>query len=399
MTSSPRPQLLRRVLARLLPALALAVAAMAGAASAPVEAAPAAAPAVAPVALPGPAPRARPAGTDTAAVNAACAKCHAEVAAEWAGSMHRQAWVDPVFEEAYEIEPLAFCRSCHAPESDPESMPTAAAQDVGVACTTCHVQEQGGRSVVVGAHGAPASSPHPVLADARMATTSACASCHQFDFPRREGAAMQDTVREHAASRFAATPCQTCHMPERKAADGRRWKSHAFAVISDPAMVRSAATARAERTGARTLRVDIEPRGAGHAFPTGDMFRRLEVRAVAVDAKGRAIAQATPVHLGRTFGDRVKGAHGFSMERIELEDSRLPPPGAGPGATVELRFPISVGSAQVRWQLVYQRMSTAMAASFGVEQALDEIIVAEGAVAPVGPSVGAATAPREERGR
>ncbi len=389
---------LRRAL-RLAPLLAVAGAGLAAAmGQTEVEAAPAGPPAAL-VALPGPAPRARREGTDVAAVNAACARCHAEVAAEWRGSMHRQAWVDPVFEEAYDIEPLAFCRSCHAPESDPESMPTAAAQDVGVACTTCHVQETGQGSVVVGAHGAPASSPHPVLADARMATTSACASCHQFDFPRREGAPMQDTVREHASSRFASTPCQTCHMPQKKAANGRTWKSHAFSVISDPAMIRRAATARADRAGPRVLRVAIEPAGAGHAFPTGDMFRRLEVRAVAVDIAGAVVAQAPPVHLGRTFGDRLKGAHGFAMDRIELEDSRIAPPGAGAGTTVELRFPMSVRGAEVRWQLVYQRMSTAMAASFGVEQALDEIVVAEGVVAPLGPPVEAASAPREERGR
>lgn len=348
--------------------------------------------------LPGPAPRPRPEGVDVAAVNAACASCHVEIAAEWKGSMHRQAWVDPVFQEAYDIEPLPFCRSCHAPEADPAAMPGAAAQDVGVACTTCHVQQTStGGSVVVGAHGASPGSPHPVLADARMGTTSACGSCHEFDFPRLPGAPMQSTLTEHAGSRFAASPCQTCHMPEKKAG-GRTWRSHAFAVIGDPAMVRAAATARAERTGPRSLRVVVEPRGAGHAFPTGDMFRRLEVRAVAVDPAGRTVARAEPVHLGRTFADQKVGAHGVSLERVEVADSRVPAPGAGPAPTVELRFPVAVGGAEVRWQLAYQRMPTAMAASFGVEQALDEIIVTEGALAPTSSAASAAT-PREERGR
>src|SRR5690606_14792666 len=125
---------------------------------------------------------------------------------------------------------------------------------VGVACTTCHVQETRAGSVVAGAHGAPAGAPHPVLADARMGTAAACGSCHEFDFPRLPGAPMQSTVSEDAGSSFAAVPCEGCHMPERKAG-GRTWKSHAFAVIADPAMVRRAATARAEREGPRGVRV------------------------------------------------------------------------------------------------------------------------------------------------
>jgi hypothetical protein len=375
-------------------AVVVGLAAVAGAADV-VRAAPGAAPAPA-VDLPGPAPRARLEGADAAAANAACAACHVAIAAEWEGSMHRQSWADPVFQEAYDIEPLPFCRGCHAPESDPEVFPTAAAQDVGVACTTCHVQEMAAGDVVVGAHGAP-GAPHTVLADARMATAAACGSCHQFDFPRVPGAPMQSTLSEHAASSFAGEPCQSCHMPSKEAG-GRRWRSHAFAVIDDPGMVRRAATARAERDGPRALRVTIEPRGAGHAFPTGDMFRRLEVRAIAVDPSGREVARAEPVHLGRTFSDRPHGGP-LALERVEIADTRIPPPGAGPGREVVLRFPRSVAGAEVRWQLAYQRMPTAMAASFGVEQALDEIVVTEGAIPPAGAAGRAAGAPREERGR
>src|SRR5882724_7035225 len=49
------------------------------------------------LALPGPAPRARPKGQDAAAANDACGACHREIAAEWRGSMHKAAYVDPVF--------------------------------------------------------------------------------------------------------------------------------------------------------------------------------------------------------------------------------------------------------------------------------------------------------------
>src|SRR5688572_209175 len=132
-------------------------------------------------ALPGPAPRARTEGHDPAAENARCAECHTEIAAEWKGSLHQEAWTDPVFQKAYAIEPVAFCRSCHAPESDSANAPTAGAQEVGVGCTTCHVQD----GEIVGVRGLAADGEqHAVRADERLGTKQACASCHQFDFPR-----------------------------------------------------------------------------------------------------------------------------------------------------------------------------------------------------------------------
>src|SRR5262245_3846410 len=76
-----------------------------------------------PPGLPGPAPRERAEGYDAGVENARCEGCHADVAAEWRGSMHQRAWTDPVFLAAYALEPLSFCRGCHAPEADPERSP------------------------------------------------------------------------------------------------------------------------------------------------------------------------------------------------------------------------------------------------------------------------------------
>src|SRR5262245_23511904 len=81
--------------------------------------------------LPGPAPQVRAVGYDVAAENQACEGCHAEIAAEWRGSLHHRAWDDPVFLTAYAIEPLAFCRGCHAPEAIPTDAPSEAARRLG----------------------------------------------------------------------------------------------------------------------------------------------------------------------------------------------------------------------------------------------------------------------------
>jgi hypothetical protein len=330
--------------------------------------------------LPGPAPRAhRTTAPDIKKANDECASCHAEIAEEWRASLHRQAWIDPVFQKAYAIEPAAFCRGCHAPEAKPSTMPGEAEQAVGVGCTTCHVQGE----TIVGA-AVSGRAPHGVFGDARMATRQACAACHQFDFPG-EPLPMQDTLNEHAASSFAATECQACHMPLvlPKGPSARPHKSHAFRVIDDPSMIRRAARLSASRLSARKVEITVAAGDVGHAFPTGDMFRRLEVRAEALSASGEVIAKADPVTLGRTFTDRPRDPEkSLAFHRTEAEDTRVPPPGAGPARVVELSFGKPVGAARIRWQVAYQRMGNAMAASFGVEQAIDEVIVGEGELPP-----------------
>lgn len=325
--------------------------------------------------LPRPAPIARAASFDAASANRACASCHTEVADEWRGSMHRQAWSDPVFQKAYAIEPLAFCRGCHAPEADPRELPSAAARDVGVACTTCHVD--GGH--VVGARATePGAAAHAMRVEPGLGTRAACASCHQFDFPGTKGAAMQDTLREHARSSYASVECQDCHMPVVVGADGRARRSHSFSVIGNDELLRSAVNVQAEVVGTRALELRLEGARVGHAFPTGDMFRRLELRARVVGADGLAKGNARPVHLGRRFGDRARPGGELAFDRVPTGDTRVPPPGAGVRrALLSFEHELARGD-ELRWEVAYQRMDDAMAASFGVDAVHDEVVVASG---------------------
>jgi hypothetical protein len=322
--------------------------------------------------------------TQRVAQNASCAGCHPDIAAEWMRSLHQRAWKDDVFQQAYAVEPLAFCRGCHAPESDPAREPTARAQAIGVGCVSCHLMADG-----VHAAKANARADHPIVVDATLATPQACARCHQFDFPidahQVHPEPMQDTLAEHAASLAATTPCQTCHMPMVDGMGGKH-RSHAFSVIADEAMLRRAVTTRAERLdgpAGPTVRVTLRAAAVGHAFPTGDMFRRVEVRAIAIDEHGATIATATPVALQRRFEDRPRdpGGSDLTFERVEAEDSRVPAPGRGE-RVVSLPLSRKASRARLVYSVVYQRMSTPMAAAFGVEQVLDEIVVARGELAP-----------------
>jgi Cytochrome c554 and c-prime len=319
--------------------------------------------------LPGPAPQARTAGYDAAAENRACEQCHADIAKEWSGSAHHRAWDDPVFQTAYAIEQLAFCRGCHAPEANPAGIPPEPARRLGVGCVTCHVQE----GDIVGVHGHVATSTrHAVRGDARLATVAACEGCHQFDFPQPQHAPMQGTVDEHRASRHASESCQHCHMATVRGDDGKEHRSHDFRVST--AMLRSAVKASASRAGEHAINVSLAAGRVGHAVPTGDMFRRLQVRARIVGEGGAA---AKPAVLARRF---VMMPSPEGPRRIQTGDDRLPP--TGDARQVQLPFAEAIKGREVRWEVAYQRMDPGMSAMFGVDPAADEVIVAEGVLAP-----------------
>ncbi len=95
-------------------------------------------------------------------LNAECEHCHEDIAAEWRDSLHAQAWTDPAFQRSYEREQKAFCRSCHAPESDPAvGEVSEAAAHVGVGCVSCHVPGESvdGAPVLAGPRGRADRAP------------------------------------------------------------------------------------------------------------------------------------------------------------------------------------------------------------------------------------------------
>jgi hypothetical protein len=319
-----------------------------------------------------------------AMTSASCTDCHAEIADEWQRSLHRRSWQDDVFQSAYAVEPLAFCRGCHAPGSDPGKLPAAEAAASGVDCVTCHVQRGG----VVGPGTHAAKADHPVFADTRMATSDACSGCHQFNFPPSARQivpqAMQSTAHEHEVSRFADTPCQSCHMPT--VGDGHSThRSHDFSVLGNREMIRGAATVTASRVGADQVAIAIAPGAIGHAFPTGDMFRRLEVRAEIRSERGEALSRLEPVTLGRRFADVPRPGPEPSFQRVQTGDDRVPAPGTGAPRRVLFTVPPS-SATLLHYQVVYQRMSAPMASTYRVDRALDEVIVAEGDISLVHPS-------------
>lgn len=295
------------------------------------------------VPMPGPAGSAYARGTREAD-DARCVRCHGAVAQEHQGSLHAKAFVEPSFQKGYTMEPIAFCRSCHAPEQAPVTEPDTFARSHGVACVTCH--QPGASGAVLagpsrGARGANATAaPHAVLRVDDLGTR-ACVSCHEFAFPNARGLGgkglMQKTVTEHAASAQREQSCASCHMPSD--ASGRR--SHRFTASRDFALLSAAVDVKASRDANGHVAFSLSSRGVGHAFPTGDLFRRLVLR---VKTPRGTREQA----FGRTF--RATRDAAGTTTRFEASDSRI-----APSQRVELALGGAPGDCA--WEVVYQRVT------------------------------------------
>jgi hypothetical protein len=279
--------------------------------------------------MPGPGPHALRSADAANAANRECEGCHADVAATWRASLHAQAYSDPLFRRAFAEEPARFCHDCHAPEPN---------EAMGVACITCH--DPNGTGEVLGApRPTPPRAPHRVRREQAFAGTAACAGCHEFRFPDADAGAdtnekMQRTVSEHAKSRFADRPCSSCHMPV-----AGETRSHRFAPDIHAAM-----SARAERHADR-LAVHLVPRAIGHAFPTGDLFRRVLVVAEVVDDDWLLLARAEK-SLARHFRFDAGVQREVSDDRLSSE------------TTIELDLGPRARGHDIVWRVEYQRIAT-----------------------------------------
>jgi hypothetical protein len=253
--------------------------------------------------------------TSAASANAACARCHDGVAAEWRRSNHAEAFRHETFQAAYRAEPLPFCAGCHAPLAN-AAAPRAPESDLGVACTTCH--------------------PGGVRA-ARDGADRACASCHEFPYPpeveNASGRLLQKTASEHKASSRSGVSCIDCHMPRVPGGPSGR-RDHAFFASRSRDFVASAAEIAARRE-ADALVVTFRRRGVGHALPTGDLFRRL---VVVVESDGAR---------------RVLPLQRFTKREQEL-DTR---PFADGQDTYTATVPTNGLAGALRWRVIYERVA------------------------------------------
>ncbi len=263
----------------------------------------------------------------------ACLPCHAGQHAQWAATGHARAWTKTSFRAAFALEPEGWCANCHAPlaeqnpfsvrdgraEYDPSRETTLTRE--GVNCAVCHVRD----GAVYGTKKNEGCA-FPVRADPLFATAGACAGCHDFAFPaalhpevRDSTEPMQATAAEFAASVHHARgeSCQSCHFAKNKKPTHDTNRTGSVRIDFD-----DEATGE---TGGRIVEARIRIPAIGHRWPTGDLFRSVDL--LVIDRGGRTIG-----------GHRVAVVYDHGQQKL-LNDSALRPDAAG-GVDQTIEIPV-----------------------------------------------------------
>jgi len=223
----------------------------------------------------------------------ACKACHAREHATWSTSRHAAAWTNGLFQREYRDTPRDWCIHCHAP-LEPQTLQAkqggGALADEGVGCAACHVR--GGRIV---ARERKPGSPHDAVVSPGFGGADFCGACHEFGFPVIDRSGVVVALTEHpmqaTLSQFKRGPyagsedgCHTCHLV------------HAHPGAHDPGMLRGALKLTACRDEDAAV-IALANVGAGHAVPTGDVHRHINVRAWRSSAPERLFE----AYVGRRF--------------------------------------------------------------------------------------------------
>jgi hypothetical protein len=234
-----------------------------------------------------------------------------------------------------------------------------------------------------GRDGLAVGDAHDDVANASAAGEARdCAGCHDFAFESQRpdsayapGQRLQRTVVEWSASDAHArgVACSGCHFPRVASADGSTHASHALPAAHDPAMWAAALSiAVVAASNEDGVRVEITLVSlAGHAVPTGDLYRTLLVHAEDADhpAEPDGRARDDLVALRRHFEPSEAGL-------VETLDDRVP--ANGTPRVVVLHLPHD--TARVRWSLRWLALDPSLAARRGLDLADVQLDVAEGEV-------------------
>ncbi|MHB8534038.1 MAG: multiheme c-type cytochrome [Sulfuricaulis sp.] len=285
-----------------------------------------------------------------------CGACHTEAYQQWKGSMHSNAWADPIYRAALNHASDAtggkvdkLCMGCHTPvgvltdEATPSGKNMSKIAGRGVQCDVCHNISasvgigNGSYELTPNIYGRPlkfgpykdAISPYHDTAYSRLHTQSEfCGQCHNVTHPFNR-MPIERTYTEWRDSPYAnrGIECQDCHMkPVRgKAAimgkEREKIYTHYFVggnalvpvMLGNQAhadlareMLASAATVEIEAPRAlqsgqlATVEVKVTNVGAGHKLPTGfPEGREVWVDFKVKDRSGRVIYRLGEVKNGQ----------------------------------------------------------------------------------------------------
>lgn len=323
---------------------------------------------------------------------AVCAACHPDVAAEWALSVHAQAWVDPQFQaEITKSDNRWLCLNCHTPllvQQDrwPEGLVDGDVErpvlgdnpgfdpvlrDEGITCAACHVRNGviHGPGLVETAGTAPEAAAHPVVADPEFRGADLCLRCHQAEasYPGKTFVCTFHTGEEWRAGPWddEGETCVTCHMPAvtravavggpERASRRHWWRGAGIPKITGrypPPEANPPGLALDARVDGGALVLTVTNAAAGHALPTGDPERWVQVDVTFT--RGDA-----PV--GAPWTLRIGQVWEWTAPPRKLSDDRLLP-----RASRTERIPLPAGADHATIEASSHRISAENAAYHGL---------------------------------
>lgn len=208
--------------------------------------------------------------------SADCKQCHADVYAEWEGSHHAMAFINPEVRKLSNDFRNEECLACHAPrpvlgfEPGERVLARSSDRNHGVDCLACHQHPQG-EGVATANRTPQQSAPCQPYYEPRMADVELCASCHN----------QHKTVDQwrQAPEHLKGENCLACHMVDAFRQGGRRGKAHGFPAAHDKDALLAAIELKSGLDANSGIPwVSLENVGAGHNFPTDERSRAADLQ-------------------------------------------------------------------------------------------------------------------------
>jgi len=129
--------------------------------------------------------------------------------------------------------------------------------------------------------------------------------------------------------------------------------------VRDPAFLRSSLLAAVEPLDQPGVRITLTQTLPGHAFPTGDLFRRLEVGVALTDEHGRILGRQVR-HLARhlVIAPRTPGRKLIADDRVFAEPRILELVVTPPEEPASVPTPAPARALRLSWWVTYQRPAT-----------------------------------------
>lgn len=183
---------------------------------------------------------------------------------------------------------MVWCTNCHSPLAlegkNPDEEKNRVLSEEGVSCIACHVRE----NQILANKEIQNPREHNFILNKKLKDSEFCSNCHQFNFPsadKKQGfqfsnLPMQNTYEEWKESYFYKKKenCQSCHMPTKINSKGEKYRSHTFYGGHNKEFLASTFNLKLIQEDQNLFKVELQAKRLGHSFPTGDLFRKLNIQ-------------------------------------------------------------------------------------------------------------------------